>query len=131
MSETLNNKTSNNPKMWWENEKVEITLDVWSYTTKTQEVVEVSVSWDLEDEDEGRVSVSLSIPLGNNFHISSAQSRREFNYINFDRENDIKMLEEAKSNLVARIKNVHNDVSMMCEIKDLMREAEEEKKRYK
>jgi len=40
-------------------------------------------------------------------------------------------LEEAKSNLVARIKNVHNDVSMMCEIKDLMREAEEEKKRYK
>ena len=110
-------------KMWHESETVEVELEVWEYTTKTQEVVEVEVNWDLEDEDEGRVALTFGVEIGENWWISSDTFRREFNFINYENKNHVKMLEDAKADLVARLKNAKNDVSVLLEIKNLRREA--------
>jgi len=110
-------------KMWYDREVVEVEFDVWEYTTKKQEVVEVEVAWDLEDEDEGRVALSFGVEIGENWWISSDKFRREFNYINQEDERDVKMLEDAKAELVAKLKNAKNDVSIKCELYDLRREA--------
>ena len=108
--------------MWYENEKVQIKLEKWIGTEKTQEVVELEVGWDLEDEDEGRVALNFYYRSGD-FGFGSTKFIQDFYYLDFD-ERDIKMLEKAKSDLVARIKNVDNDVRVKLEIRDMMKEAE-------
>ena len=110
-------------KMWYDREVVEVELEVWEYTTKKEEVVEVEVNWDLEDEDEGRVALSFGVEIGENWWISSDTFRREFNFINYENKNHVKMLEDAKAELVAKLKNAKNDVSIKCELYDLRREA--------
>ena len=110
-------------KKWYDRELVEVELDVWEYTTKKQEVVEVEVAWDLEDEDEGRVALSFGVEIGENWWMSSSKFRREFTNINFESAYDVKMLEDAKAELVARLKNAKNDVSIWCDLADLRREA--------
>lgn len=110
-------------KMWYESESVQVTFDKWIGTKKSQEVVEVDVSWDLEDEHEGRVAVSAGVEIGENWWLRSDELKREFYDVNFEDERDVKMLEKAKEDLVARIKNVHNDVSVRVEIKELMNEG--------
>ena len=109
--------------MWYESEKVQIKLEKWIGTQKVEmNPVELIVDWDLEDEAEGRVALNFYYRSGD-FGTGSTKFIQDFYYLDFD-ERDIKMLEKAKSDLVARIKNVHNDVSMKLEIGDMMREAE-------